>query len=171
MSSEQIREGEAPRYFYDDDDYRAGSFTRSVWKRDRDHLRVLSIIYYIYGGLTIFGGLFTLIYVAMGVAMVSGTMSGAPNGPPQGLGIFFIILGSVFCLMFESFGVCVLVAARSLGTQRRYVFCFVVAVCLLLSGIMGIVLGVFTIIVLVRESVKELFRRGPIALSTDEDYE
>ena len=51
-------------------------------------------------------------------------------------------------------------AGRYLSQQRHYTFCLVMAAVACMFMPFGTVLGVFTIIVLVRESVKELFAQG-----------
>ena len=67
------------------------------------------------------------------------------------------MLGAVFFLAGLAMAICILMAGRSLARQRRYLFAFVIA-CLECFFIpFGTILGVFTIIVLSRESVKTLF--------------
>ena len=66
------------------------------------------------------------------------------------LGAFFILLGWVFAVL-------VLVAGRLIARRKYYTFCFVVACVECLFMPFGTVLGVFTILVLNRQSVKELF--------------
>jgi len=63
---------------------------------------------------------------------------------------FFIVAGWTFAAM-------VAFAGRSLQTRQRYTFCLVMAGIECIFMPVGTVLGVFTIIVLVRDSVKELF--------------
>ena len=60
-------------------------------------------MYYIFGGLGVFGGLFPLIYVAMGVVFLSGSF-GPPEragggGPPPEIGWFFIVIGGMVSLL------------------------------------------------------------------------
>ena len=55
--------------------------------------------------------------------------------------------------------VCLVVAARSLNQRKRYLFCLVIAgITAAVCMPFGTVLGVFTIIVLLRPSVKEAFQ-------------
>ncbi len=79
---------------------------------------------------------------------------------PKAFGWFFIIFASAFILIGETLAICLFIAARSLAHRRRYTFCFVVAVMSCLSMPMGTVLGIFTIIVLCRPTVKTLFGRS-----------
>jgi hypothetical protein len=64
---------------------------------------------------------------------------------------FFIVAGWTLA------GLMVL-AGRSLAARTRYTFCLVIGAVECLFMPVGTVLGVFTIIVLVRESVKGMFR-------------
>jgi hypothetical protein len=188
MSDEQIRESfPAPRPDdrgepgaaraddygprYPDDGYPpVRRFSYQRLQQDRQYLRVLSIFYYIAAGLIALFGLFPSIYLVMGIAMVSGSMGPPPQGPPPAVGFVFIAVSSVFILLLEALAVCAVIAGRSLAAQKRYMFCFIVAILLCLQGVPILVLGIFTIVVLSRESVKELFRHGEVVFSTDEDY-
>jgi hypothetical protein len=49
------------------------------------------------------------------------------------------------------------VAGRSLAVHQRHTFCLVMAIVLLFNGLSGILLGMWTLIVLLRRSVKHLF--------------
>jgi len=61
------------------------------------------------------------------------------------------------------FAVCLALAGRFLAQRRRYYYCLVMAGIACMFMPFGTVLGVFTIIVLLRESVKELFGEGEAA--------
>jgi hypothetical protein len=152
----------------EDIDYRRGDrydVRRGEYSRDDEHLRILSILYYVFGGLGAFSGLFPLMYVAMGVAFLSGSMgpprAGGAGGPPPELGWIFIVLGGGLSFLIWSLAACTLFAAYNLSKKRRYLFCFVIA-CLSCASIpLGTILGVFTIVVLARPGVKELFDQSP----------
>ena len=79
---------------------------------------------------------------------------------PKVIGWFFIIFASAFILIGETLAICLFVAATSLAHRRRYTFCFAVAIMSCLSMPLGTVLGIFTIIVLCRPTVKTLFGRS-----------
>ena len=126
-----------------------------------EHLRLLSIFYYVMGGM---GALFSLIpvfHVAMGIAVVAGGMPSAPgSGPPAAFGWFFIAIGATIIIIGETFSICTILAGRYLATRRAYLFCLVIAALNCMHMPLGTALGVFTIIVLVRPGVKELFEQG-----------
>jgi len=55
--------------------------------------------------------------------------------------------------------ICILIASRSLALRSRYTFALVVARTQCLFFAFGTILGVFTIVILSRDSVKALFDR------------
>jgi hypothetical protein len=83
--------------------------------------------------------------------------------PPAFLGWLFVILGFFIIFLGWTVAVLVLIAGRCIARRRHYTFCFVVACLECLSVPFGTVLGVFTILVLNRQSVKALFNPGPVA--------
>jgi hypothetical protein len=79
------------------------------------------------------------------------------NQPPLFLGLLFVILGLGLMLAGWTFAALLAWAGRCLGRRKHYTYCFVMACAACLFHPFGVVLGVFTIIVLLRPSVKELF--------------
>jgi hypothetical protein len=73
------------------------------------------------------------------------------------LGGMFITMGTIGFLVLMLSAALSIVAGRNLAAHRGYVFCVVVAALECLWVPLGTILGVFTIVVLQRESVKELF--------------
>jgi hypothetical protein len=140
---------------------------------DREHLRLLSIFHYILGALFGLFGCIPIIHLSLGLAIVSGATSGPGGaGPPPAVGWIFIAVGGGIMLMLWTLAGCLLFAGRCLAVQKAYTFCFVVACLSCLQMPLGTLLGVFTIIVLVRPSVKARFeavREGADA-DTVRDY-
>jgi hypothetical protein len=126
---------------------------------DEEHLRLLSIFHYVVAGITGFFGCCPVIHLTIGIALLAGAFPPSPHGgaPPRLLGLFFVVMSLFFMIGAWTLAVLTLLAGRNLARRRRYNFCFVVACieCLLMP--LGTVLGVFTIIVLTRPSVKRLF--------------
>ena len=128
---------------------------------DVEHLRLLSIFHYVVAGMMALFALFPVIHLTMGLAMIVAPEKWGMKTPEEGMvGWFFVAFASVFILFGWTLAACVAFAGRSLGQRRRYVFCMVVAA---LSCVMcmpfGTVLGVFTIVVLLRPQVKTAFGR------------
>ena len=122
---------------------------------DAEHLRLLSIFHYIAGGLLALGGCIPIIHVVLGVLIVTGKF-----GPrPDPAGYFFIAIGTMFILFCWSLAVCLILSGRFLTQRRNYVFSFVIAVISCLQIPFGTLLGVFTIIVLSRATVKAMYGR------------
>jgi hypothetical protein len=127
---------------------------------DDEHLRLLSVFHYIVGGLAALFSFFPLLYSAMGGFMVYASahaqmQKGEP--PPEFVGWIFIGLGCFFFLLGETLATCIVLAGRFIARRRRYWFSFVTACFECVFFPFGIVLGVFTIIVLSRSSVKQSF--------------
>jgi hypothetical protein len=99
---------------------------------------------------------FPLIHLAIGIAMLCGAFEGK-DAPPRFLGLFLVIFPAIFILCGWALAVCMIVAGKKLGRYRARTYCLVIAAieCTLVP--FGTILGVFTIIVLMKDSVKELF--------------
>jgi hypothetical protein len=132
---------------------------------DYDHLRWLSIAYYIMGAISGLCACIPAVYLALGAAMVTGAFN-APqnqNGPPPELGWLFIVVAIVLIGLGWAMATALLVTGRNLSRCQGYTFCFVVAVAaMLLSQPFGTILGIFTLIVLLRPSVKQLFEQARV---------
>lgn len=124
--------------------------------RDAEHLDLLAIFHYVVAGLTALGSLVPLIHLTIGIGMVSGRMAG-DEPMTREIGLFFIFIASVLIVMGLTFAVFVVFAGRALQRRRNYMFCLVIAGLLCVVMPFGTVLGVFTIIVLMRDSVRQLF--------------
>ncbi|MCB1034886.1 MAG: hypothetical protein KDD47_13740 [Acidobacteria bacterium] len=126
--------------------------------QDRDHLQLLSIFHYVLAAMTAFFACIPLIHFVLGLSMVFGRFPESDGDPAMRfVGSIFSILAGMMILMGWSFAVALLLAGRNLARTRRYTFCLVVAALSCAVVPFGTVLGVFTIIVLMRPSVKELF--------------
>jgi hypothetical protein len=83
------------------------------------------------------------------------------NQPPVFVGLFFVILASVFIVCGWVFAGLLAWSGRCLAKRRHYMFSFVMACVACIFMPFGTVLGVFTILVLNRASVKAFFDRSP----------
>jgi hypothetical protein len=128
-------------------------------KQDLEHLKLLAIFHYVVAGMTALFACIPFIHFFMGLALATGALGETdPEARPIGIGI--MVFAGLFILAGWTIAVLIAYAGRSLQTGRRYTFCLVVAgvECIIMP--FGTVLGVFTIIVLLRDSVKELFGRS-----------
>jgi hypothetical protein len=128
---------------------------------DLQHLKALSICHYVLGVLTaLFSSVF-LIHLGMGIMMIASpsTISGGSEPPPWFMGWLLILFAGGFILIGWIFSALIIIAGRFLARRKHHLFCLIMAaVSCAVSVPLGTVLGVFTLIVLLRPSVKELFR-------------
>ena len=128
--------------------------------RDMDHLRLLSIFYFISAGLSGFFALFPLLYAVMGLMFLSlpGQLHHAADNPPPAMfGWLLFGFGIGFTILLLVFAAVKLLAGLAIRKRRHRLFVLIVAgfSCLLIPY--GTLLGVFTFIVLGRPSVAALF--------------
>ncbi|BCU78671.1 hypothetical protein [Luteolibacter sp. LG18] len=133
--------------------------------RDAEHLKLLTIFHYVMSGLSVIGILFGGLYAAMGLFMgrafakmppaAPGSTHSGP--PPQEFMWIFVAYGAVIGFVCLAAAVCYFFGARNLSARRNRTFCMVVAGLSCLAMPLGTVLGIFTIMVLSRETVARLF--------------
>ena len=126
--------------------------------QDLEHLRLLSIFHYVVGGLMAFFACIPIIHVVIGVLMLAGAFGPGHGGPPPAVGILFVVIGGGIVLAGWTLAGLVIFAGRCLAQHRKHTFCLVIAGICCLFMPLGTVLGVFTIIVLMRPTVKGLFQ-------------
>jgi len=144
--------------------------TTPLGAQDADHLRLLSIFHYVVAGITALFSLFPLIHLVMGLAIVTGHLpmeSEQGNDPfdPRLFGWFFVAFAGAFIASGLTLAGFMAYAGRCLAQRRRHVLCMVVAGISCCFMPFGTVLGVFTLIVLVRPSVKAAFVGVPASLT------
>jgi peptidoglycan biosynthesis protein MviN/MurJ (putative lipid II flippase) len=133
---------------------------RDQRKIDGNHLDILSIFHFIGAVLALFGILFLLAHYAFMHAMFTNPQfwQGQKQEPPPEqifaiLKWFYLIFG----LWFLASGVLNLISGFCLRARKCRTVSFIVAGINCVQIPLGTVLGVFTIIVLVRDSVRELY--------------
>ncbi len=124
---------------------------------DEKNLNLLAVFHYIIGGMTGFIFLFPLLHVFAGIAIVTNSYDQSDVLVPYVFGWVLIIIGMSFCLLGWSLAIALLTAADRLRQRKSHRFCFVVACVECIMMPLGTVLGVFTILLLSKDSVKALF--------------
>jgi hypothetical protein len=124
---------------------------------DARHLDLLATFYFVVAGLTALCGSIPIIHIVLGISILSGGLKGSGSPPPASAGGMFVVMGSVAVALMWGLAVCMLMAGFCLRRRRGYVFCLVVAGMACLNQPFGVVLGVFTFILLLRPRVKTLF--------------
>jgi len=130
---------------------------------DEEHLKLLAIGYWVAGGMAALFALFGLFYVSMGAMFAVSfakipAASVQPNQQPPafvpwilvGIGLAIFLAAATFAAMRFWTAVC-------LKRRTSRTFCLVVAALSCLEFPYGTTLGVFTIIVLGRPSVIQMF--------------
>ena len=112
-------------------------------------------------GLAALFALFPLIHLVIGIAMVTGRFPDQKDqAPVQLFGWFFIAFAGLWIVCGLAFAVCLALAGRYLSQRRHYTYCLVMAGIACAFMPFGTVLGVFTIVTLMREPVQALFGDG-----------
>lgn len=126
--------------------------------RDRQHLELLAIFHFILAGFVALFSCLFLIHFGLGIAITTGQLAGNTGDvPPPFVGWLLTGLGGFAVLAGWTYAGCLVAAGRFLRGARRHTFCVVVAglACLIMP--LGTVLGVFSILVLIRPSVQQRF--------------
>lgn len=114
----------------------------------KKHLSTLSVLHYVNGGLTCFGGLFLLFFVFLGHFLGSDLVQESGDAPPRAIGAFLIVLGWVLFVFVEVMGILNILSGRYLAQHRNRGFSLVIAAIECLNFPLGTALGVWTIVVL-----------------------
>ena len=133
-------------------------------EKDLEHLKLLGIFHYIWGALSLLGAIVIGGYfLVIGIILMNNpptSTSSEDSGTASMAGGILIGVGVVLFFIVVVYGILTLMAGGKYRKhQGGYWFCFILAiVTLVIGGIPGIVLGIFSLIVLSRDSVKALFR-------------
>lgn len=144
---------QAPIYYFDE---------RQRLK-DNDQLNLLSIFHFVIAGLTVFGmGFLILHYTIMSTVFNNPDMWKNQRNPPprefmdtfsKVLIVFYLFMGAILAAMF----VANLLSGFFLRQRKNRIFSLVVGGVNCLQIPFGTVLGVFTIVILTRDSVREAY--------------
>ncbi|MBV9109214.1 MAG: hypothetical protein JO306_07400 [Gemmatimonadetes bacterium] len=130
--------------------------------QDAEHLRLLSIFHTVVAGLTALFACIFITHIVIGITALRnpGSFDTGPGAPPGPMfGWMFLMAGTIAVLGGWTMATLTFLAGRYLKRRIRYTFCLVVAAlnCMLMP--FGTVLGVFTLIVLLRSGVKAMFQQ------------
>ena len=131
---------------------------------DTDHLRLLTVFHYVMAGVTSLFGLIPVIHLSVGLGLLfgGGELSSAASADPAfPLALFaaaFTVIPGVIIVLMQSMAAALVVAGRRLQARRSWMFCAVVAgLATMVMPPVGTVLGVMTLLVLVRPQVRAAF--------------
>ena len=131
--------------------------------RDADHVRILSLMHYVWGGLVMLFSSVFILHVVFGLLMAHGggpfvaTGPGGPPPPPASVGYVMAGFGGCAVACGWTLGAMNLLVGRRLARHRSRTLAMVVDAVNCVWVPLGTVLGVFTFIVLGRASVRAMF--------------
>ncbi len=135
---------------------------------DTRHLDLLAIFHYVVAAIMALAGCIPILHLVLGIAIAAGAFD-ENNGdsPPRFIGFIFIGIAAVIIAAAWAMAAAVCLAAVRLQRRTNYTYCLVVACIECTFMPFGTVLGVLTIVVLMRPTVQTLFGRhvAPIASS------
>jgi ABC-type amino acid transport system permease subunit len=123
---------------------------------EKDTLHLLAVFHYVIAGLIALAASFPLIHLAVGVSLAVGGVSS--EEPVMGsAGTTLAVIAALLITIGWGFAVFIFIAGKNLYRQTKYQLCMVGAgvVCIFLP--LGTILGVFTLVTLQEDSVKQLF--------------
>lgn len=124
-----------------------------------NNLSTFRVLFLVKGILTLFFSLFFIFYGFIGT--IFGHIDDF-NELEFNPGIIFIVIGAIGFVITVVLGILTLMAAKYLNEVRGYNFIFVVSVLNCLTGILGILLGVFTLVELTKPHIKALFEENKL---------
>lgn len=133
-----------------------------------NNLGLFKTLYLVKGVLTLCFSLFFILYGLFGYIFIESIkIDDTTDGPPFALdfifatsiGLIFVIIAIIGVMICVIFGILTLMASKYLKEVKNYNFIFVIAILNCLTGILGIVLGIFTLIELNKPEVKKLFHK------------
>jgi hypothetical protein len=129
---------------------------------DEQHLKLLSIFHFVVGGLIALVSCIPIFHFMIGLMFLvapppSRARAGQGPQPETFIGGMFVVIAGSIILAGWTVAACVWLAGWFLYQRKHPMFCLVAACLECMWMPFGTVLGVFTIIVLQRPSVKKLF--------------
>ena len=137
---------------------------------DEQHLNLLSIFHFVWGGLIALGACVGLLYSVIGMFVMAAPMpppmpprpGGAPAVPgaaaaPQFIGSMFTCIGTTIVIVGWVYGLLNIYSGICIRARKASVFSLILAGFNCMQVPLGVALGIFTFVVLSRDSVKALY--------------
>jgi len=125
------------------------------------YLKLLSIFHFLVAGFVALVACLPIFHFIIGLAIAIMGLTQATNESDgfamAFFGLIFVVISGSIMLMAWIFAALIAFTGYSLARRKHYVFCLVMAGVECTFSLTGILLGVFTIVVLTRPSVKEMF--------------
>jgi hypothetical protein len=136
----------------------------SQQQRDPERLRLLAVFHYVVGGIGFLCACFPIIHVVVfGLMAIRPDLFDRPGAKPQEQepAILFGVIAisaAIAVLLGWTLAALTVYSGRMIQRRRHRTFSLVMAGFLCMFAPFGTVLGVFTIVVLMCDSVRELYR-------------
>jgi hypothetical protein len=132
---------------------------RDQRKIDSDHLNLLAIFHFVGAGLALLGILFLFVhYSIMHHFLSNPQMWENQTASPEGFFWIFKWFYILFGIWFVCSGILNVISGLWMRARKNRTFSIVVAVLNCLHVPLGTILGVFTMVVLMRDSVREIYK-------------
>jgi hypothetical protein len=130
---------------------------------DDEHLRLLALFHYISGGVTVVFSLLFALWTVFASTMVASfpprSQGDAVNQPLQFMPQMMFVVFGVFCAIGVIYGIAEIVSGRLISQRRGRIFTLIASLPRLLFMSYGVILTIFTLMVLDRPSVQQLYRQ------------
>lgn len=118
----------------------------------KNNLETFRVLYLVSGILNLLGVLGFMTYALFGAIFLGNLDKNVGN-----TSWVFMLVGGIGSSIFLILGIINLLASKYIKEKRNYNFVFVAAVISCISGVLRLILGVFTIIEITKPEVKALF--------------
>lgn len=132
--------------------------------QDKQYLKILAIFHFVVAGISALFACFPILHFVIGLGMLGLSFGlGASEGAfpaavvPGFVGLFFTLIAGSMMLFGWVFAACEALAGWFLLRRKHHMFCVVMGGVACTFMPFGTVLGVFTIITLMKPAVKALF--------------
>ena len=131
-------------------------------ENQNNNLNILSIFHYVYAGITGLTACFPIFHLIMGLTMLFGDfypqeVSPEMPFPFEVFGLMFTLIPAAIILLGWAFAIAAAFAGYFLSKRKNYTYCLIVAGISCIFMPIGTILGVFTLVELLKDDVKELF--------------
>jgi hypothetical protein len=127
-----------------------------VPNQEEANLDLLGTLHIVMGILTALFACIPIIHLVIGIVMLTSDINGSDQAP-RVIAFAFIILASLIILTGWALAVLIIMAGVKLRNRSSYKFCLIIGFVECLIMPLGTILGIYTIVTLSKEPVKELF--------------
>lgn len=133
--------------------------------KDLEQIKTIAVFTFVYAGVSALFSFFPVIHLTIGISMLNGSLfdGNTPTDtvfPFNLFALMFTIIPAIMILGGLTYSIALAISGNFLLKKRHYIFCMIMAGISCAFAPFGTVLGIFTILLLQRPSVKNLFEYG-----------